>query len=165
EAHLTNAIGLNSVVFNASRTLGPAVAGLVIAGFGVGESYVAQGVIYAVSTVWTMQIREPVSESRVDRMGVARRQPSVLGGVREGASYVRHDATIRTVLLLTLVPALLGQPYGSLMPVFARDVLDVGASGQGLLFTATGIGALIGALAIASFSASIRRRGLIMFVG
>src|SRR5438093_3375373 len=56
EAHLTNAIGLNSMVFNASRSIGPAIAGLIIASHGTAGSYIIQGLIYALATIWTLQL-------------------------------------------------------------------------------------------------------------
>src|SRR6185503_5108240 len=55
--HLTNAIGLNSIIFNVSRSTGPAVAGLLIAVMGTGGSYTAQAVCYLLATIWTMQLR------------------------------------------------------------------------------------------------------------
>ena len=107
---------------------------------GVDGSYFVQGVMYAVSTVWTLQMRDPrVRQSPT--MGRDTPRESIASSTLAGGRYVWHNRAIRTVMMLVLIPSLLGQPYTSLLPVFARDVLDIGPTGQGVLLGAVGIGA------------------------
>jgi MFS family permease len=169
EEHITNAIGLNSMVFNASRSIGPAVAGVIIAGYGTAGSYLVQGVIFALATVWTLQMHVPEPTSASAQSGgrhqAARRpQASIWSSTLEGGRYIWSNSAIRLVMLVVLIPSLLGQPYTSLMPVFARDILNVGSTGQGILLTAVGIGALIGSIAVASIG-NTGRQGVVMLCG
>src|SRR5438874_613446 len=80
-------------------------------------------------------------------------QPNVVDGLRHG--FLDGLSTVvLTLLLLALVPIILAQPYSSLVPVFARDIFDIGATGQGLLLSAPGVGAVVGALIVARMSDS-----------
>jgi MFS family permease len=154
EKHLLNAIALNSAALNLSRSVGPAVCGVLIQAFGVDVSYYIQGVMYAVATVWTVQIRVPETSSRGYSRGIANQ--SLLGSAREGIAYILSNRLILALMILGLAPILLGMPYTSLMPVFAIDVFHGGPTTQGLLLTMVGVGAVVGALTIASLG---RRQG------
>jgi len=163
EAHIANAVGLNSMVFNASRSVAPALSGLLIAAVDTGGSYIVQGLIFAVSTIWTLQMNvpDPRKEGGRDR---GQRSESIWSSSIEGARYIWSNHAIRSVIAIVLIPSLLAQPYTSLMPVFARDLLQVGAPGQGFLLTSVGIGALVGAFVIATLG-NVGRQGLLMLVG
>ena len=160
--YLLNAIALNSVVFNLMRSVGPAVAGFLIALVGIDGSYYAQAAVFLLATVWTVQIRVPDHEEQPRRQGAA--MLSFLTSAREGFQSLRDNRLILWIMILGLVPSLLAMPYTSLMPVFARDVMKVGAQGQGLMLTAVGAGALLGALAIATLG-NVSRQGLMMLGG
>jgi MFS family permease len=160
--YLLNAVALTSVVFNLMRSIGPAVAGFLIALLGIDGSYYVQAAIFLLSTVWTIQIRAPEQVNPLSRQGAA--VLSFLTSAREGFQCLFDHRLILWIMILGLVPSLLAMPYSSLMPIFARDILRVGAQGQGLLLTAVGIGALLGALIIASIS-NMRRQGLMMLSG
>jgi MFS family permease len=153
-ARLTNAVGLNSMAFNSSRTLGPALAGVLIAVATAGGAYLAEAFILVTSTLATFMMRIP-------------NRPPVFGGAHgsqglsfwqsttDGWKYIAQNPTIRACMMVSAVSSLLGQPQQALLPVFARDVLGVGAPGQGLLLTAMGIGALGAGILIASFGDSL----------
>jgi MFS family permease len=164
QEYLTNAIALTSVVFNLMRSIGPAVAGFLIALVGIDGSYYAQAALFVLATVWTVQIRVLQTEEgpRAQRRAVP--SSSFLTHAKEGFQYLFQDRLMLSVMALGLVPSLLAMPYATLMPVFARDILKVGAQGQGLMLTARGVGALLGALVIASLS-RVRRQGLMMLCG
>ncbi|MBI4188754.1 MAG: MFS transporter [Chloroflexi bacterium] len=148
EKRLLNAIALNSAALNVSRSVGPAVCGLIIQAFGVDVSYYTQAALFALATVWTAQIKVPeLPESAADS-GLA--SQSFLSSVKEGFAYIATHRLILGLMVLGLAPILLGMPYQSLMPVFAIDVLHGGASTQGLLLSSVGVGAVIGALTMAS---------------
>jgi MFS family permease len=146
---LTNAIGLNSIVFNVARSTGPALAGLLIALFGTGGSYFAQGVFYLLATIWTAQLRSP------QHAGAGSRDPSGHGesfrhSIIEGWKFSWRNEAVRASLLIVTSASLFIIPFMTLLPVFARDILGVGATGQGLLLSAMGVGALCSSVLIAS---------------
>jgi predicted MFS family arabinose efflux permease len=153
-AYLANAIALNSIAFNMSRSLGPAVAGAVIALFGPGVSYLCQAAIYGLSTVWTIQLRLP-NRPPSGATGHGGRERSFAGDTVDGWRYVARHATIRTALLVSALISFFGFSVTTLLPVFAKDVLQAGPTGQGLLLASMGIGAVISGLLVASFSERI----------
>jgi MFS-type transporter involved in bile tolerance (Atg22 family) len=88
---------------------------------------------------------------------------SILRSIGDGFAYLRGHETLRTLMILALAPMLFGMPYISLLPVFADDVLGIGNEGYGLLLSCTGVGALIGALTVASMG-EYRRRGQLLLI-
>ncbi len=142
EKYLPNAIALNSVAFNSSRTLGPTLAGFLIAVFGVGVSYFFQAAIYIVATIWTVQMVVPEKSSE-DKDN---ERSSVTESLMEGIRYLKKDKIILALMAMALIPALLEQPYTSLMPIFAKDIMKVGPQGLGILMGAIGFGSIGGAL-------------------
>jgi MFS family permease len=161
--NLTNAIGLNAVVFNMARSTGPALAGALISFFNTGIAYGAQGLFFLLATVWTTQMRSG------RRAAAARRAH---GGA--GESFARSIVTgwqfswrkdeVRSSLLVVTIASLFMVPFSTLLPIFARDILQVGAQGQGLLLTSMGVGALGSAMIIATFGDRMPR-GIMMLVG
>ena len=162
-SHLTNAIGLNSIIFNVARSTGPALAGVLIAAFGTAGSYTTQAVFYLLATIWTMQLRPAELSSVVsrDRSGHG---ASFGRSIIEGWKFSWRNETVRTGLLITMVASLFIVPFTTLLPVFARDILGVGATGQGLLLAAMGVGALGSAVVIAFFGDRMPR-GIFMVGG
>jgi MFS family permease len=151
ENYLLNAISLNSAAVNISRSVGPALSGFFIHFFGPAISDYTQGGLYALATLWTIQMRVPKSSTPA---GLARSsaEQSIFSSLKEGFVYIGKHRMILALMVLALAPVLLGMPYQSLMPIFAH-----GDSGkQGLLMMPVGIGAIVGALTIASFG---RRQG------
>jgi MFS family permease len=161
-AHLTTAIGLNSVAFNTSRTVGPAVSGAIVAVAGAGGSYLIQGLIYVFTSQWTAQLRLPNRPPLRDQSGGD--AGSVLASTLEGWRYVVKEPVIRTGMVVQFSSQLLGYPFVVLLPIFARDVLDTGADGQGVLLTAMGIGALASAVLVASIGDRLPK-GYLMIAG
>jgi MFS family permease len=162
-SNLTNAIGLNAVVFNVARSLGPSLAGMLIALFGTAGSFTVQAGFYFLATVWTMQLRPAPASSGGSHEPSARRE-SFGESIIEGWKFSWTNENVRTGLLIVMSASLFIVPFTTLLPVFARDILVVGATGQGLLLTAMGIGALCSAVVIASVGDRLPR-GLIMLGG
>jgi MFS family permease len=159
--HLTNAIGLNSIIFNVSRSAGPAVAGFLIAAVGTGGSYTAQAVCYLLATIWTLQLRAGRSApSTQSKHGGGSFGQSII----EGWKFSWRNEAVRASLLIVACSSIFIIPFMTLLPVFARDVLQVGATGQGLLLSAMGIGALFSSFLIASFGDRVPRVN-VMLVG
>lgn len=146
-ADLTNAIALNSAAFNSSRIVGPAFAGLVIDQLG---GRAGSGWNFALNALSYFAVIVPLVTIRVNSRPVNPSRQSVLNEVREGVAYAWRTPALRAVLSLLAVAGVFGISYGILMPVFARDVLHVDARGYGMLLTASGVGATIGALTVAS---------------
>lgn len=162
-AHLTNAIGLNSVFFNLSRSTGPAIAGLLIALVGTGGSYVAQAALYLFATLWTVALPSALRFPAGPGPQGVRRQSFVYSTV-EGWKFGWTNETVRAALLITMSASLFTIPFTTLLPVYARDILEVGATGQGFLLTAMGVGALCSAVLIASLGDQLPR-GILMLGG
>lgn len=155
---LMNAIALNSSLFNGARVIGPAIAGFLIGAVGIAWCYFLNGLSYIAVIVGLLMMRLP-------RNPQPPKTTSAWTGFREVLAYLRGDRRVRTLMILTAILSVFGFPYISMMPVFARDVLHRGAEGYGALTSSIGIGAVVGALAIAWGSARIRVRGRLMLVG
>jgi predicted MFS family arabinose efflux permease len=156
-SHLSNAIGLNSLAYNVARSTGPALAGVLIAALGTASCFLVQTVCYAMALVWTLWLR-PTPIVHVEHPA------SFAQSIVEGWTFSwRHDV-VRPALLVTMCAALFIMPFMTLLPVFARDLLRVGATGQGLLLTAMGLGAMCSAVLIASFGDQLPR-GILMLGG
>jgi MFS family permease len=147
-AAIGSAVALNSAQFNLSRILGPSIAGAVIAAGGLQIAFWGNAIaLVLVAIVFrTLRVGRPPE--------LARAQASMWANLLDGIRYVRSRRTITVLVLLAAVPALFLLNYLVLLPVFARDVLQIGAPGLGLLSGGIGVGALAGALALAAFRPS-----------
>ncbi len=152
---LNNAIALNSAAFNATRIVGPALAGVLIATAGVAACFYVNAASYVAVLVGLGMMRLP-------RFVSAPRRVSTLDGIREGLAYIRGDRLARTLVWLVAGLSVTAMPYVMLLPVFARDVLRVGAPGLGTLLSATGAGALAAGIALAAWGARVRRGPLVL---
>jgi predicted MFS family arabinose efflux permease len=160
---LTNAIGLNAVVFNIARSTGPALAGVLIAISGTGGAYFVQAVFFFLATIWTMQLHS-VQHSSMTFSSHPAHKESFGQSIIEGWKFSWRNDAVRTSLLIVMLASLFIVPFTTLLPVFARDILRVGSTGQGLLLTAMGVGALCSALLIASAGDRLPR-GMLMLGG
>ena len=149
--YLTNAIGLTSIIYNGARLLGPALAGALIAFSDTGGAYAVQAVFLFLATAWAAML-QPVAV----RTPGARREP-FLDSIVMGWRYAWHNEPVRAGILCTTATSLLIFPFATLLPVFARDLLGVGAGGQGLLLAAMGVGALISAGMITLWGHKLQR--------
>lgn len=154
---LMNAVALNSAAMQITRSIGPAIAGFLVGTVGMGGAYFAQAGLL----LWAAMLTTPI---KVEDTSAHARQSSALTNLKEGLSYVKSNEIVLTLLIVALIPMLLGMPYASLMPVFARDILNIGPEGLGILMSAPGIGALIGATTVASLR-NFNRRGLVLLLG
>jgi len=142
--HTMNAVALNSTIFNGARLFGPAVAGVAIGQLGMGWAFLANGVsfIAVIVALLMMNVRpvEPV------------RSAGLLEHLQEGVAYLlRTPAALQIVTLVALM-SVFAMNFNILVPVLAKDTLRQEAAGFGFLMSAQGIGALVGALGIASIS-------------
>lgn len=144
--YIVNAIALNSVVANISRIIAPTVGGIVIASVGIGAAYVAQLVFFALATMATFALHR-ITHANPERT-------PVFDSIRQGFGYVRADPTMARLVLLNVIPNLLIYPYVAMMPIFAKDVLDSGSVGYGILLTGVGFGSVPGGLLVAGMTNS-----------
>ena len=174
---MTNAIGLNSAIFNGARAVGPALAGVAVATTGEAGAFFINGLSFVAVIVGLLMMRLP-AQPRVPR------RPALASHLGEAVRYVRSQQAVVVLISLVAVSAFLSMPYSTLMPVFASDVLDKsaqplldsvctasaalgvscqspGALTYGLLMAATGLGAVLGALFIASLPPDARRGRLL----
>jgi len=143
---LPNAVALNSGLLNASRVIGPALAGVVIAVAGV-------GVCFLVNTLSFLAVLVALLLMREDELYPVPRNAAVtvLAGTGEGLRYAWHDRQVRVVLVVVTALGLVGFNFNTLVPLLASDTLHVDARSFGLLSAAFGLGALGGAIVVASF--------------
>jgi MFS family permease len=142
-ADLPNAIALNSSMVNAARLLGPAIAGALIAAVGEGWCFFVDALSYG-AVIFSVLLM---------RLDVKPRTPKsthVLHEMAEGFRYASGFAPIRSLLLLLAVSGVAGRPFAVLLPVIAREVMSGGAGTLGTLQATAGVGALAGALYLAS---------------
>jgi MFS family permease len=145
---VTNAVGLNSAVFNASRILGPAAAGLLIGAFDISIAFLINGLSYiAVIAAYLLMRSDEL------RPAPTMVRPTTVRGVfeslAEGARYVRSTPLVLLAVVVVGLVATFGMNFQVLMPPLADDVLHVGASGYGFLMAASGLGSTVVALWVA----------------
>lgn len=147
-----NAVGLNSVAFNAPAVIGPALAGLMIVWTGVaGAFYFNAAATLAVVVAVALMNPSPASP--------AYREPT-LHAMRQGIVFIARHPALRWIILAQLVTSLLTRPYSQLVPALAVNVLHAGARGLGWAVSAIGIGGFGGALLTAYFAQRERRSAL-----
>jgi MFS family permease len=140
---LMNAIALNSSMFNGARVIGPAIAGILVARIGEGWCFFANSVSYIAVIISLFMMKVPKHSHRPS-------DASPIAHILEGFRFARDTAPIRAILLLLGLVSLVAMPYTVLMPIFADKILHGGARGLGVLMGMTGVGALMGALTLAS---------------
>lgn len=139
---VSNAIALNSSMFNMARLIGPSVAGVLIATVGEGQCFLINAVSY-VAVLGSLLLMRLKPFERV------KQEHKVWQSLKEGVNYAFGFAPIRALILIVALLSLFGMPFSVLMPVFARDILHGGANTLGYLMGASGVGALVGALFLA----------------
>jgi len=142
QEHVFNAVVLNAVSFNAARMIGPAIAGILIAAIGVaGCFYVnAASFLAVIFALLTMKDSDIVKKSDINNLW---------NGIIAGLKFLKDNKRIAVLISIVAVPSLFGMGHMVLMPIFAQDILGVGAKGMGFLMSSIGIGALVGGLILA----------------
>lgn len=154
---LTNAIALNSTMFNAATVLGPAIAGITYAAFGPEWCFTINAISFLAVIIALSQMRLPAFQMRP-------KYNSLLGDIRQGFTQVLEHPMIRVIILNLAILSLFGLGFITLMPAWAVNVLGGNAETNGLLQSARGLGALIGALMIA-YMGHYQNRGKLFTLG
>jgi MFS family permease len=151
---LPNAIALNSSIFNGARVVGPAMAGFAIAWVGEGWCFFLNGLSFVAVIVALLMMRIARTEIRPSK-------DSPLRSFVQGFQFAMNDPPVRSALLLLSVLSLFGLQYAVFMPIYAQDILKGNARTLGLLMSAAGVGAVLGAL---QFAARTHYRGLARWI-
>ncbi|GGG19140.1 MFS transporter [Pontibacter amylolyticus] len=153
---ISNAIALNSSMFNMARLVGPSIAGILIAWVGEGVCILINAVSYlaVLASLLTLQLTPFVREIR---------QENVWNSLKQGFSYAFGFPPIRTLIMIVGLISMFGMPFSVMLPVFARDILHGGANTLGYLMGASGLGALSGALFLAQRKSVIGLGKVIIF--
>ena len=156
---LRTAVGLSALTFNTGQIIGPAVAGGLLTGLGP-EWALAAGMFLVIPSLFLYSSLKPAHQPvRSDSSG------SMLENLRTGVRHAVNDPTIRLLLIGAFIMVFTVGPFQSLMPVFAEDVLAVGAGGLSILLLAAGAGALLGSIVVISIGDRIPHRKIELFFG
>jgi MFS family permease len=154
-ADLPTAIALNSTQFNLSRVVGPSIAGILLALVGAAVCFLVNGLSFVAVIGALFAIRSNRVVKKLDKSGIWKR----LGA---GLSYASGHSVLRPLILQTAAMTIFGFPFTLLMPVMAQSVLGLDASGYGALMSATGVGAILGSLTVATFGRKIPRGRMLL---
>ena len=157
ERKLMNAISLSTAAMNVTAMAGPAAAGFLILLVDTHGTFFVIAGFYAFSAV-------SVAMVNAGRTSMARSGKSIVGDIKEGLAYALGDRTLRGLIMVVLLAVIFGSAYWPLLAVWAREVLDVGAGGLGILNSAMGVGALAGSLILASMTGFNKRGSLLLLV-
>lgn len=152
---LANAIALNSTLFNMGRLIGPALAGIVLAAFGVAACFTIDAISY-LAVIGSLLIMRNLPKIKTSRV----RKP--IESLREGLAYVRATPVIGYIIIFAGLVGVFGINFNVWMPLLAKQELDTGPTGFGLLMSSLGIGALIGALMLAFRSRNVNTNRLVV---
>jgi MFS family permease len=150
-----NAIALNSIQFNLSRVVGPALAGLTIAGLNIDTCFYLNALSYVPLLYVIARTRFPARQER--------ETSSLREELAEGLHYVWTHRPILMLILIVATISMFGLPYLVMMPEFAKNVLNVGAKGLGYLMGSAGFGAFLGGVVLASRKSHHRRGPMVLF--
>ena len=152
---LPNAIALNSSIFNGARVVGPAIAGFTIVLVGEGWCFFLNGISFIAVIIALLMMR-------IEKTPTKNGGESPVRSFIEGFRFAMGDTPIRSALILLSVLSMFGLQYSVFLPIYARDILHGGARTLGLLMSAAGVGAVLGAL---QFAARTQYKGLARWIG
>jgi MFS family permease len=155
QEHLPNALSLNSVMAQIASVAGPAIGGLIIAKSHLGWTYVFNAVSFLFVVVALAMMRD-VPET--DRTSTHARDEISIAAMRDGLRFVFRSPMIRSTMLLDFFATFFSSAM-ALLPIFAQDILHVGAQGYGWLYSASAVGAVAGSMAMVPLAHRIERRG------
>ncbi len=154
---LVNALALNAVTWNGAGLLGPSLVGLSVGHIGIDGCFYANVVSY-------LAVIGALLRMHVPNIHEGNRRAGVLQSLCDGFSYVRGERIIMTFLIVSALFNIFGRSYLTLLPVVAKDVLRIGASGFGFISAGPGLGTIIGSLSLASAGRVEARRGILISI-
>ena len=154
---LVNALALNAVTWNGAGLLGPSLVGLSVGTIGIDGCFYVNVVSYLAVIGALMQMHVPPNRSYGHRA-------TVLQSLLDGFGYVRREKVIATFLLVSAIFNIFGRSFITLLPVFAKEILRIGASGLGFIAAGPGLGTIIGSLSLASLGRVEPKRSILMTI-
>jgi MFS family permease len=155
---LKQGIALNSMQFNLSRVVGPAIGGLSIGIFGIAGSYYLNGISYIAVIVPLLMMHPP------QRLSPRAERQNIWHTMAEGLIYLKKRPMLQVLLGLQFMVAFFVFPYTTLLPVFAGNIFHTGPTGLGIMNAVAGIGALLGAILLVIFADRLRKGSLMLLV-
>lgn len=146
-SQLSSAITLNGAMFNASRVVGPGVAGILIAFFGPGGAFLVNAASYIPGIFTTSMIQVAEHKKATHTHPIT--------AIKEGLSYTFSHPTIRALIVLTAIISVFGWSYATVLPYIAKNTLHLNAAGLGYLYAVTGIGALLATVIVSAFGKKV----------
>ncbi|MFC1533021.1 MFS transporter [Thermodesulfobacteriota bacterium] len=153
---LLSAVALNSAVWQGTRIIAPAIAGLIIASFGMAAPFFFAGGGMLTFSFVVFRLKVPKVENRST--------PKTGSDILEGLKFIKENSIFSFLIAMTFFNSFFGLAYIPQMPVFTRDILKIGADGQGLLLSISGIGSLIVTIYLSSLG-NFRQKGLVLIGG
>ncbi|MSQ11638.1 MAG: MFS transporter [Dehalococcoidia bacterium] len=157
---LVNAVALGSVAMNITRSIGPMVGGFMIRLVSLAANFFLQAGCYVATFLTVLKVHLQENEDQARRAAQAR-EP-FLTTMREGFRYMLDHKDVLALVILGMVPMLFIFPLTTLLPIFAEEVFDMGATGYGILLSAIGVGSVIGTLALATVG-NMKRKALVFY--
>ena len=154
---LVNALALNAVTWNGAGLLGPSLVGLSVGTIGIDGCFYVNVVSYLAVIGALMQMHVPPNRSYGHRA-------TVLQSLLDGFGYVRREKVIATFLLVSAIFNIFGRSFITLLPVFAKEILRIGASGLGFIAAGPGLGTIIGSLSLASLGRVEPKHSILMTI-
>ena len=157
---VASGVALFTTIFSSAQLVGPALAGYLINAYGMGVPFVACCVVLVPAIVLLRHLK--IETIRSD--SASGEKISLMESINEGFRYVRRSSLLLGLMLMGLSTTIFAMPYQTLLPVFARDILEVGPSGLGWMGAMGGVGAITGSITVATFS-NINQMKTLMIVG
>ena len=154
---MLNAVALNSMVWQGTRVIGPAIGGVIIGTrLGVAPGFFAPFLGFLLMAVMISTLRLPP----IKRAGSG----SLFSDMAQGVNFVRTNSIFAFLIGMTFFNSIFGMSYIFMLPVFARDIFEVGSAGLGILHAVSGVGAVLGTLITASLG-NFRHKGMLLLGG
>ena len=153
---IMNAVALNSAGMNFASVFGPSIAGVMVGLVGIASTYYTYCFMYILSVFCLAMLPR-------GKANVAPGDVNVGGEVKAGFAYLKQNRTVGLLMLFAVFPVVFVLPYEVLLPVYARDILGMGAEGLGFMMGSLGIGALVGSIIAASLG-DVRHKGWLLLV-
>ena len=154
---LVNALALNAVVWNGAGLLGPSLVGISVGRIGIAGCFFINVLSYLAVIVALLCMHVPAHKFDDQRA-------TILQSLRDGFNYVRREKVITTFLLVSSIFNIFGRSFITLLPVFAKEVLRIGASGLGFIAAAPGLGTILGSLGLAALGRVEARRAILVTI-
>jgi len=142
---IPNAVPLGNLVWNGTRLVGPAAAGMLIYLVDIGVTFYVAAASFLLAVTLFSQVRVAARDDAIERKSIAR-------NMLDGIAYIRGNQLVLTIIGLVFFNSVFGMSFTIMLPVFARDILQVGSQGLGFLESAGAVGSTVGTFAVAALS-------------